>query len=433
MVRRAVVVAARTVILASVLATPGRAQEVDTLSASAAVALFGANCRALGEALWGRSLCGPHVLVHAPTRAALTSRPPPGQAFAPVAGVYAGRLPAGMATANTAVEWGDERWAMVLLPLPADPRARYTLLAHEAFHRAQPDWGFEMADPSSPHLDEETGRVWLRLELRALARALDTTGEDAARATVDAVHFRAHRHRLYPGADTIEAKLELNEGLAEYTGVRYAAMVLGDDHAGIARATRDYENSASFVRSFAYATGPAMGLLLDRRDPGWRSRVHARGLAGLLADAVLGDAPLVAGEAELAARAAAYGHTTIAAEEAERATRLAARLADIRGRLVDGPILLLRQENLNAVFNPNELVPVPGEGTYYPTASFRAAWGQVEVRAGGALLAADWTTLRLPAADVRVESGVVHGAGWILELAEGWSLRQRGAGWEVAR
>jgi hypothetical protein len=432
MVRRDVVVAALAAFLASVLATPAQAQGVDTLSASAAVAMFGANCRALGEALWGRSLCGPHVLVHAPTRAALTSRPAPGEAFAPVAGVYAGQLPAGMAAANTAVEWGGERWAMVLLPLPADPRARYALLAHEAFHRAQPELGFDMADPASPHLDEEAGRVWLRLELRALARALETTGEDADRAIVDALHFRAHRHGLFPGADTLEGKLELNEGLAEYTGVRYAAMVLGGDDPWTARATRAVENSASLVRSFAYATGPAMGLLLDRHEPGWHSRVHARGLAGLLAEAVAGDAPLVAGEAELVARAAAYDHTAIAAEEAERASRLAARLADIRGRLVDGPVLLFRQTSLNAVFNPNELVPVPGEGTYYPTASFRAAWGQVEVHEGGALLTADWTTLRLPAAEVQVEDGAVRGAGWILELAEGWRLRQRGAGWEVA-
>jgi hypothetical protein len=419
-------------------ASPARGQAVDTLAASAAVAAFEANCRAVGEALWGRSLCGPLVLVHAPTRAALTSRPDPAGTFSPVAGVYAGRLPDGMPMANTAVEWGGERWAMVLLPLSADLRARYALLAHESFHRAQPELGFELTDPSSAHLDERDGRIWLRLELRALARALETSGEVATRAAVDALVFRGHRHALYPGADTLEAMLELSEGLAEYTGVRYAAMVLGDDVAWTARATREFENRPSFVRSFAYATGPALGLLLDRLEPGWRSRVHRRGPAALLADALLADALVGAavptvGEAELHERAFAYGLADVAAEEAERAARLAARLADIRRRLVDGPSLLLRQSNLNAMFNPNELVPVPGEGTYYPTGSFRAVWGRLDVREGGALVSQDWTALRLSAADLRVEGHVVHGPGWTLELADGWSIRRSDAGWEVVR
>lgn len=422
------------------------AQEVDTLAASAAVDAFGANCRALGEGLWGRSLCGPHVLVHAPTRAALASRRDPGGSFTPVAGVYAGRLPDGMPMASTAVTWDGERWAMVLLPLPTDRRARYALLAHEAFHRAQPELGLEASDPASPHLDQEEGRVWLRLELRALARALEATGDDAARAALDALLFRAHRHALYPGADTLEAALELNEGLAEYTGLRYAAMMLGEDVAWTARRIRDFESTDSFVRSFAYATGPALGLLLDRLHPDWRPRaVHGHPLAALLADALPTDALLtdarrtdagaaqpVAGNDELTARAAVYDHAAVAIEEAQRAARLAARLDDIRRRLLEGPTLLLRQSKLSAVFNPNELVPV-ADATYYPTGSFTAAWGRVEVREGGALLSRDWSTLRLPSGELRIDGDVVRGGGWTLELAEGWSVRETDGGWELGR
>lgn len=123
----------------------------------------------------------------------------------------------------------------------------------------------------------------------------------------------------------------------------------------------------------------------------------------------------------------------MAEEEAERANRLAARLADIRARLVDGPVLLLEQSNLNAMFNPNELVPMAGAGTYYPTGSFRAEWGSVEVREGGALVSPDWAELRLPATGLRVEGRTVHGPGWTLELADGWSVRPRAGGWEASR
>ena len=34
-----------------------------------------------------------------------------------------------------------------------------------------------------------------------------------------------------------------------------------------------FVESPSFVRSFAYATGPAYGLLLDDSDPGWHRRL----------------------------------------------------------------------------------------------------------------------------------------------------------------
>lgn len=406
-------------------------QTVDTVGASAAVNAFRANCRAVGEALWGASLCGPQVLVHAPTRAALASQPDPDGAFLPVIELYAGRLPDGLPVANTAMEWGADRWSMVLLPLPEDRRASYALLAHEAFHRAQPQLGFELTDPASPHLDEREGRVWLRLELRALARALETTGEVAIHAALDGLRFRAYRHRLYPGSDSLESELERNEGLAEYTGHRYASMLLGDDPGWTALGIRDFESRDSYVRSFAYATGPGLGLLLDRYHPGWRRAVHQRGLADLLAEALSGAPITEIDGAAVLARAQEYGHAAVDAEEAERAARLAARLAEIRSRLIDGPTLLLRQSNLGATFDPNAMVPIPGAGTYYPTGSFTAAWGRLEVHEGGALVSPDWTTLRLPAADLRIEADGIHGHGWMLQLADGWSPREVGDGWEL--
>jgi hypothetical protein len=75
----------------------------------------------------------------------------------------------------------------------------------------------------------ETTHDWTRLmgdttcnlEWRALSRALQaSTDEERREAAADAVLFRAERYRLFPGAQAQEQALELNEGLAEYTGVR---------------------------------------------------------------------------------------------------------------------------------------------------------------------------------------------------------------------
>ena len=46
-------------------------------------------------------------------------------------------------------------------------------MLHELFHRIQPDLGLMTISGNNAHLDTVEGRVWLRLEWRALARALD--------------------------------------------------------------------------------------------------------------------------------------------------------------------------------------------------------------------------------------------------------------------
>jgi beta-lactamase class D len=412
--------------VAAFVPAPLHAQAVDTALVLRTLEQFDASCAAQGRAVWGEPLCGPLVLVHAPTRAAIANMPDPDGRFTPRDGAWFGTLPAGMTTANTAVDWAGAPWAMVLLPLPTDEFDRLALIAHESFHRIQPGLGLAASTAPAPHLDEEAGRLWLRMELRALAAALRADDTDDTRdAVFDALYFRARRHALHPGADTLEAALELHEGLAEYAGAVFAMSRLGVGVEPVLRSIDGFDRRPSFVRSFAYGTGVAIGVLLDRYPGEWRRQAADRPLAELLASVVGWSEP---GSTHVAAgtvveRAARYGYVEVAAEEAERARAAAARLADIRARVIDGPVLTLQQETLQASFNPNELVAVPGAGTWYPTGTFRASWGTLEVRGGGALVSGDWQYVRVSAADARAVGRRVAGAGWTLELADGWTAR----------
>jgi hypothetical protein len=116
-----------------------------------------------------------------------------------------------------------------------------------------------------------------------------------------------------------------------------------------------------------------------------------------------------------------YDAISLAREEDERSARRAEALADYRARLIDGPVLRLEQKGLQRAFNPNELVAMGPEGTVYPTGSFGAEWGSLELKSGGALVASDFSLLRVPAP--RSATGqVIEGQGWILTLNRGWSL-----------
>ncbi len=128
--------------------------------------------------LWGASVCGPMLFVDPQSRAVVGNHALTGH-LRPQGTLFAGRLPDDMVVAKTAVQWGGRAWTMVIWwSLAAESKPRNRLLAHEAFHRVQPDLDLAPAGALPVHLDEEAGRVWLQLEWNALQRALLAEGED---------------------------------------------------------------------------------------------------------------------------------------------------------------------------------------------------------------------------------------------------------------
>jgi hypothetical protein len=410
--------------LAVFLATPttARSQAPDTAAAAAALAEFEEACARV-EDPWPIPLCGRVVLVDPATRLAVANRPDPADGFTPRHGAWVGAWPEGMPVANTDVEWDGERWAMAMLPLSDDPFTRLRLLAHESFHRIQRDLGHEPADPMADHLDEEEGRLWLRLELRALARSLETGGEEARAAARDALLFRAARQSLFPGARDVERRLEAHEGMAEYTGVRFALNALGRSPSDVAPLVARFEDRPTYVRSLGYGTGPALGLLLDRFRAGWREGLEpGPDLAGLLAAAL--DAPDPGPHAieEARTRATRYGYADVRVEEARRAERTAAERARYRAELVEGPVLGLEVHEGRLMFNPNTVVSLGEEGSVYPGAILEGPWGRLTLTEGAALATPERDRAWVPAPEAweAGTDGRVHGPGWILELSPGW-------------
>ena len=343
--------------------------------------------------MWGVDLCGPTMVVDRQTRAVAANQPAPAM------------LPKEIGIANTAVEWNGVHWTMIVGPLPEDPFARRMLMAHESFHRVQEGLGFPSTQPANTHLDSIEGRYLLQLEWRALAKAL--MGD--RQAVRDALTFRARRRALFPSAAKEERELEMHEGLAEYTGAAFAEPDVRKRAPRLAGKLRDAETTPTFVRSFAYASGPAWGTLLEMKRPRWTRSVHATDDFGQLA----GDAWHVRGvSAEADDRATRYDDGTLLAAEKERNTRKQAMLLQFRARFIDGPHLTLPMANGSFQFDPNASQPFERFGTVYPTMTMRAGWGSLVVHHGGAMISSDWTSLVIPAN---------AGDDYTLTLNEGWS------------
>src|SRR5207237_9105862 len=121
-------------------------------------------CERDGGRLWGVSICMPMVIGDARTQTFATSQPPPDAPRPRLIGIL-----------NGPIQWGDTMWAALSWDLVASqtPAVRHeNNFLHESFHIVQMRLGLSVDMHANEHLDSVDGRYWLRLEWRALARAL---------------------------------------------------------------------------------------------------------------------------------------------------------------------------------------------------------------------------------------------------------------------
>ena len=370
---------------------------------------------------WERPLYGPMMFVDPATRFTVANQADAEGWLTARGKVFVGWLPSEVTIANTSTGWAGVRWTMVLWPLPANATSRAILMAHECWHRIQYALGLPAANSACPHLDTLEGRYWLQLEWLALRRALLANGDARKSAIGDALQFRACRRSLFRDAAALESALEMNEGIAEYTGVKAGCGQPGAARRRAAEALRTASARATFVRSFAYATGPAYGLLLDELGTSWRSGLKPDTDLGDLLGRAAGLAPAEDAAARAGARAAAYDPGTLRRSEEDRERTRLETLASYRHLLVEGPVLEIRLGKFSFSFDPNNLVPLDSLGTVYPTMTVSGEWGTLKVTKG-ALMAADFETVQVSAPAAPAGS-TISGDGWTLELAAGWELR----------
>jgi hypothetical protein len=386
-----------------------------------------------GAQLWGRLLFGPVLLVDPASRAVTANQADAEGRLVARDGVWVGQLPPEVGVANTAATWAGVRWTMVMWPLPEAPAVRTQLLLHECFHRVQAEVGLPppTSPPGNAHLDTPAGRIWLRLEWRALAAALVGLGEERPRAARDALLFRARRRALFPAAAAEEDRLEVHEGLAEYTGVRLMGLGPWGRAAYLAgRMKVAARDRPQFPQAFAYVTGPALGVLLDELAPAWRVGLGpGDSLSQRLAGAV-GFRPPADLAAEARRRAALYGGPQLEAEEAARERERRAAEDGYRARLVTGPTLRVPLPEGHYTYDPNQVFPLGEAGVVFPTTQLSDAWGVLVVGGGARLDPARVSGfVSAPAGPL-----VRKTADWELTLKPGWGLvpGPRRGDWVVA-
>ena len=366
-------------------------------------------CERDGGRLWGVSICAPMVIGDARTQTFATSRQPPNAPRSKLIGIL-----------NGPIQWGDTVWAALSWETVANkpPHVRNSMFLHESFHIVQgKPLGLAVGTNSAEHLDTEEGRYWLRLEWHALARALRDSEPARTLAIRDAVAFRQARYARFPDKVETERALDINEGLASYTGIVLAASSRADAIASALDELTGQESGESYVRTAAYASGPAYGLLLDVASPGWTRTVRSSDNPAWMLLRALGVQPT----ADAAAAAARYGGAELRAAEHQREQQRQARIADLRRRFVDGPVLLMPGGG-RGFSDSHGAVVIPDAGTiYFGEYHQTGEWGALDADKG-VLVSTDGRTRRL-AAPLRRDGTTISGDGWTLKVAPGWLVR----------
>ena len=361
--------------------------------------------------LWGVSICGPMVIFDMQTKTIATSKAEPN-----------GTRPRLLGLVNAPIQWGGETWGSYIWNDVAakSPRDRKELLLHELFHGVQPQLELGAAAGTPEHLDSKEGRYWLRLEWKALEKALRKSGKQRKQAICDALAFRNARRLLFPASVEDERGQEITEGLAAYTATVLVADSESDAIVGALDLLVNAEKNAkdaSFVRTFAYFSGPAYGLLLDASFPDWRKRIkNTDDLAVLVMQALK-----IHPSPEAAIAAAKYESAEILLSEEKREQDRQARLNELRKIFVEGPTLLFPGGSHS--YDTRGAVSLQGIGTIY-FGPFRASgsWGKLEAEKG-VLVSSDGSSRRV-AGPIKLDENTFSGDGWKLQLSSGWIVKQ---------
>jgi hypothetical protein len=284
-------------------------------------------------------------------------------------------------------------------------------------------------DAQNGHLDALEGRIWLEMEWRALEHAFWQQGEERKRDVADALYFRNYRRSLFPAAEANEDALEMNEGMAEYTGFKLSTSS-SEEYAVIVAAwlRAAPTRTPSYGRSFAYTSGPAYGGLLDLANKNWRTGLTpATNLGELLAQAygVEVSAATALNKTEALRRAERYDGSEVVAIETEREAKHQARVAAARKTFVDGPVLVLPVgQEFNYTFDPNAVLTLDDELTLYEGGiQVTDAWGLLNTTEGALFVRGNrgFERVQVPA-PADVSKRPLTGKGWTLKLKPQWQV-----------
>lgn len=374
--------------------------------------------------LWGANLAGPVMFVDRETRKIVASAPDKEGTLKEKEGIYTGLYPRENIVNNTAVHFGGTLFGMAPLPGNEDEFRIVFRALHSLFHRYQDSIGFTSSGYNTGNMDEKNARLWIKLEWKALRKAIDSEGPDQQVAVRDALIFRGTSNELYQNFTRDRIRFETYEGLATFTHLKLITNSPEEFK------TRLFENLdriyalISYARTYGTIHGALYATLMHNKGFDFKTIRSedtdlgeiAKNLYGVTLPSVCRD---VAGSLALN-----YEIETIREEEARREQEVNARIDRTVSTFTDKPVVYFELISPYFDFEPEDIRPLGSHGTLYNQIRTSDNWGKLTVDKGGCLVSNNYKYLRVTAKGFNANRNRIDGEGWHLILNSDWEIVQ---------
>jgi len=379
-------------------------------------------CNLDNGALWGENLYGPIMIVDYDSRRVFANFPDDEGILKSKEGIYTGTYPKEEVISNYAVEFGNTLFAMAPLPREENPNRIITRCLHGLFHCFQIRNDLNRADYNTSHMDEKTARLYLKLEWKALERAINTPGSARVNAIRDALVFRTARREMYPDFIEDENIFEFHEGLATFTYYLLGSEDYDDYTRNIMDNLHRLYSVRSFSRTFGFTSGSLYAYLLNESGFDFKTLKSPDIDLGELSREIY-DISLPEISRDVAGSLALnYDLDVIQAEEKERDESRNDRFRRRIAQYTERPVVYLELESPNFSFEPEDIDPVDSLGVIYQSLRVSDNWGKISIDEGGCLVSNNLKFMRVPAREIKTDRNHISGDGWELILDSNWEM-----------
>jgi hypothetical protein len=379
-------------------------------------------CKRDNGKLWGKNLYGPIMFVERVTRRIVANQPDNEGILKSKDGVYTGIYPKELVLSNAPVKFGGTQFAMVPLPAEEDEYRIKTRTIHSLFHLFQKNEGVIASTFNLTNMDEKEARLWIKLEWKALRKAINSQGEERQLAIRDALIFRGSNRELNRKYATDENRFETYEGLATFTYTLLCTNSPEEFKSKLFENLARIYSMQSYARSYGFIHGALYASLLYDKGYDFKNiKTDSIDLGDTVRELYKIELPDICRDVA-GSLAVNYDIESVNKEEEKREAEIKESIHSQISMFTEKPVVFLELESPSFDFEPEDIHSLDTLGTIYNSMRVSDNWGKLTVDKGGCLVSNNLKFIRITAKAFKADKNHISGDGWHLILNSEWEL-----------
>jgi hypothetical protein len=372
--------------------------------------------------LFGKNLYGPIMFNERAGRIIIANQPDNEGLLKLKEGVYTGIYQKELIFNNGLVTYGGTQFAIAPLPGNEDAYKITSRAIHSLFHLFQENVGIFAPTFNLVNMDEKEARLWIKLEWKALRKAINSEGDERQLALRDALIFRGSNREFYHKYADEENKFETYEGLATFTHILLCTDTPEEFKVRLFENLDRIYSMQSYAWSYGFIHGALYASLLNDKGFNFKKiNISSFDLGNAVKELYKIDLPSICRDVA-GSLAVNYEIDAINKEEEKRDEDIKESIHRQISTFTEKPVVFLELESPYFDFEPENIHSLDTLGTLYSSISISDNWGKLIVDNGGCLLSNNLKFVRITAKGFKAEKNRITGDGWHLILNDDWEL-----------